>query len=366
MDAERYDVVVIGGGQAGLATGYYLQRAGRRFVILDAHDRVGQEWRRRWDSLRLFTPARYCGLPGLRFPLQGSRCPTKDQMADYLETYAAHLRLPVRTGVHVDRVTSEGGRFVIGAGDLRIEAEAVVVATGAHRDPRIPVFARDLDPSIVQLHSSEYRNPSQLRDGGVLIVGAGNSGADICLEVVRTHPTWLAGPELAHVPADIDTWIARHIVFRIVRFVMLHVLTLRNPIGRKARRSSSMKGDMLVRVKPKWIRAAGVERVPRAVAAADGIPVLEDGRALDARSVIWCTGFRHDLSWIDLPIFGEDGEPQHERGVAATVPGLYFMGLPFQFAAGSDAIPGVARDARYLVKRLIAHDRDASRIPVAA
>jgi putative flavoprotein involved in K+ transport len=287
-------------------------------------------------------------------------------MADYLESYAAHLRLPVRTGVHVDRVTREDGRFVIGAGALRIEAEAVVVATGAHRDPRIPAFARDLDPSIVQLHSSQYRNPSQLQDGGVLIVGAGNSGADICLEVVRSHPTWLAGPELAHVPADIDKWIARNVVIRIVRFVLLHVLTLRNPIGRRARLAFTMKGDMLVRVKPKWIRAAGVERVPRAVEARDGIPVLEDGRALDVHNVIWCTGFRQDLSLIDLPIFGEDGEPRHERGIVTTVPGLYFLGLPFQFAAVSDAIPGVARDARYVVKRLLAHDREVSRVPVAA
>jgi putative flavoprotein involved in K+ transport len=366
MRTERYETVVIGGGQAGLVTGHYLQRAGRPFVILDAHERIGQEWRDRWDSLRLFTPSRYCALPGLPFPVVGGRCPTKDEMADYLETYAAHLRLPVRTGVHVDRLTREDGRFVATAGDTRFEADEIVLATGAHRDPRVPAFARELDPSIVQLHSREYRNPSQLQDGGVLIVGAGNSGADISLEVVRSHPTWLAGPELSYVPADIDTWLSSNVVIPIVRFAMVHVMTLRNPLGRRARIKAMKAGNMLVRVKPKWITAAGVERVPRAVGTSGGLPQLEDGRTLEVRNVIWCTGYRQDLSWIDLPIFGEDGEPRHERGLVTDVPGLALVGLPFQFAAGSDVLFGVARDARYVVKGLISRTREATAVPVAA
>jgi putative flavoprotein involved in K+ transport len=366
MDGERYGTIVIGGGQAGLATGYHLQRRGRRFVILDAHDRIGQEWRDRWDSLRLFTPARYCALPGFPLPLEGGRCPTKDEMADYLESYAAHHRLPVRTGIHVDRLARDGERFVVDAGELRFEADQIVVATGAHRDPRIPVFARELDPSIVQFHSRAYRNPSQLQDGGVLIVGAGNSGGDIALEVVRTHPTWLAGPDLPHVPADIDGWASIHIITRIVRFMMTHVLTLRTPLGRKAHMKAAKMGAMLVRVKPKWIRAAGVERVPRAVSARDGQPVLEDGGILDVRNVIWCTGYRQDLSWIDLPIFGEEGEPRHARGLALDVPGLAFVGLPFQFSAGSESLFGMGRDARYVVKQLRAQERRPSSVEVAA
>ncbi len=354
MDTERLDTVVIGGAQAGLSAGYHLKQAGRSFVILDGSERVGDSWRTRYDSLRLFTPARYASLPGRPYPATGSAMPTKDEMADYLEAYASKLGLPVRNGIHVDGVHREVDGYIVTAGERRFEAANVVVASGAHREARVPVIARDLDPEIVQLHSTEYRNPSQLRDGGVLVVGAGNSGADISMEVVGIHPTWLSGPEHSHVPVDIDTWFAQHAVFPIVRFVGTHVLTLKTPFGRKARRAFHEKGDPLVRVKPKQLLAAGIQRVPRTVAAEGGVPVLEDGRVLaDVTNVIWCTGFRHDLSWIALPIFGEDGAPMHERGVVTSEPGLYFVGLPFQFAATSDVLPGVGRDAAYVVKQLI-------------
>jgi putative flavoprotein involved in K+ transport len=204
----------------------------------------------------------------------------------------------------------------------------------------------------VQLHSSAYRNPSQLREGGVLVVGAGNSGADISLEVAPSHPTWLSGPDRGHIPVDIDRWFAQHVAFRVIRFVGLHVLTIRTPMGRKAAVKYASQGDMLVRVKPKQIHAAGIERVPKTVGVRDGRPVLEDGRVLEVANVVWCTGFRHDFSWIDLPIFGEDGELLHHRGVASE-PGLYFVGLMFQYSAGSSVIPGIGRDARYVVRELV-------------
>jgi putative flavoprotein involved in K+ transport len=352
MEIERYDTVVIGAGQAGLSTGYHLRKAGRSFVILEGNDRLGDNWRARYDSLRLFTPARYVGLPGGRFPGRGSATPTRDEMADYLETYAARFALPVRTGVWVNGLTREGDTYVVTAGDLRLEASNVIVASGAHRTPRTPALARDLDSSILQLHSSEYRNQSQLRAGGVLVVGAGNSGGDIALESVRSHPTWLSGPDRGHIPVHIDSFISRNIAVRIVVFLGRHVLTVRTPIGRKAKLKATSQGDPLVRVKPKEILAAGVTRVGKTVGVEDGSPVLEDGQVLDVTNVIWCTGFRHDLSWIDLPIFDEAGSPRHERGVVTTEPGLAFVGLPFQFAAASDVLPGVGRDAAYVVKRL--------------
>ena len=353
MDVARFETIVIGGSQAGLSAGYHLQRAGRSFVILDANERVGDAWRNRYDSLRLFTPARYVGLPGWRFPASGSATPTKDEMADYLEAYADRFSLPVRTGVRVDRIWREGNTYVVEARETRFETANVIVATGAHQEARVPAMARELDPSIVQLHSSAYRNPAQLRDGGVLVVGAGNSGGDISIEVVRTHPTWLSGPDRGHVPVDIDTGFARHVVFPVIRFIALHVLTQRTPFGRRARAKSASRGDPLVRVKPKQLLAAGVERVPKAIAAQGGNPLLEDGRVLEVTNVIWCTGFRHDLSLIDLPIFGEDGAPAHERGVVSSEPGLYFVGLPFQYSAASDVLPGVGRDARYVVDQLV-------------
>jgi putative flavoprotein involved in K+ transport len=352
MDVERFDTVVIGGGQAGLSAGYHLRKAGRSFVILDANERIGDSWRHRYDSLRLFTPARYAGLPGGRFPGRGSAAPTKDQMADYLEAYASRFSLPVRTRMTVDGVRWDGDTYEVSTGAGTLHAANVIVASGAHREPRVPTIARDLDPAIVQLHSSEYRNQAQLRPGGVLVVGAGNSGGDIALESVSSHPTWLSGPERGHIPFHIDTWISRNVAVRLVVFAGRHVLTIRTPIGRKVKAKNATQGDPLVRVKPKELLAAGVTRVPKTTAVRDGLPVLEDGTVLDVTNVIWCTGFRHDLSWIDLPIFGEDGAPMHDRGVVTSEPGLYFVGLPFQFAAASDVLPGVGRDAAYVVKQM--------------
>jgi putative flavoprotein involved in K+ transport len=198
---ERIETIVIGGGQSGLAAGYHLTRQARPFMILDANERIGDSWRKRWDSLRVFTPARLDGLPGMPFPAPASSFPTKDEVADYLAAYAARFDLPVRTGVRVDRLSRFGDRFVVTSGDRRFEADNVVVAPGAYHNPRVPVFAPELDPAIVQLHSSEYRNPSQLQGGGVLVVGAGNSGAEIALEVSRGHRTWLSGRDTGHEPA---------------------------------------------------------------------------------------------------------------------------------------------------------------------
>jgi putative flavoprotein involved in K+ transport len=348
---ERVETVIVGGGQAGLATGYHLKRLGHDPLILDAHGRVGDAWRTRWDSLRLFTYARYSGLPGMRFPAPGWSFPTKDEMADYLETYASRFELEVRPGVTVDRLTREGDRFVLSAGGSRLEARNVVVATGPFRVPKVPPFANELDPSILQLHSSEYLRPSQLRPGGVLLVGAGNSGADIALEVVREHPTWLAGRDTGHVPVPIDSRRG-HVGFRVFRFVAHHVLTIRTPIGRRAMAKHAGKGDMLVRVKPKDLLAAGIERVSSVAGVRDGRPFLEDGRVLDVANVIWCTGFRNDFSWIDLPIFDGDGMPLHDRGVVSSEAGLFFVGLPFQYAASSTVLPGIGRDHAYVAQRI--------------
>jgi putative flavoprotein involved in K+ transport len=347
-----YDTIVIGGGQAGLATGYYLKQQGRHFVILDANERIGDSWRKRWDSLRLFTPARFDGLPGMHFPDPGHIFPTKDEMADYLETYAARFELTVRTSITVDCLSRRDGRFVITAGDLLFEADNVVVAMSSWQKPRIPTFARELDPNIIQLHSSEYQNASQLRDGGVLIVGAGNSGAEIALETARDHPVWLSGRDTGHVPFRIDSAVARIIVIPILfRFIFHRVLTRNTPIGRKTPPKILSQGMPLVRTKPKDLSAAGIQRVPRLVGARDGRPLLEDGRVLDVANVIWCTGFHPGFSWIDLPVF-DDHEPLHERGVVKSLPGLYFVGLHFLFAASSSMIHGIGRDAQYVARAL--------------
>ncbi len=361
---ERFETVIIGGGQAGLATAYHLKKQGRPFLLLDAEERIGDAWRRRWDSLRLFTPARYDGLPGLRFPAPPWTFPTKDELGDYLETYAARFEFPVRTGVFVDRVFRDGERFVIESGLETLEADNVVVATGAHRVPKLPAFASKLDPRITQLHSVDYRNPSQLQDGRVLVVGVGNSGAEIAFELAQTHEVSQAGTPSAEIPVRHGSIPARF-VLPVIRFLGTHVLTLRTPVGRKVRPRFIAMAAPLIRVKSGDLAAAGVERVPRVSGVRDGLPLLEDGRALDVANVVWCTGFRYDFSWIDLPVLAGDGQPLHDRGVVPSAPGLYFVGLAFQYAAVSDVLPGVGRDAAHVARHLAA-TRAGSRKATAA
>ena len=346
------DTIVIGGGQAGLATGYYLKRQGQDFIILDANERTGDSWRNRWDSLNLFTPALFDSLPGMPFPAPAYSFPSKDEMADYLESYAEHFELPVHTGHKVDRLSRADGSFVISAGDLRFKAGNVVVAMSDWQKPKVPPFAKELDQGIVQLHSSEYLNPSQLREGRVLIVGAGNSGAEIAVEVARKHQTWLSGRDTGHLPIRIGSFAYRLFLARLIGRVLFHrVLTMNTPIGRKMRKKLLSRGQPLIRVKPDDLVEAGIERVPRTIGARDGLPVLEDGRTLDVDNVIWCTGFTPGFSWIDLPVMGERG-PQHERGVVTSSPGLYFVGLSFLYAASSSMVHGVGRDAEYVVEAI--------------
>jgi putative flavoprotein involved in K+ transport len=343
--AERVEAVVIGGGQAGLSVSHYLAGRGISHVVLEAHARVGDAWRRRWDSLRLFSPARFDGLVGMPFPAPPDSFPTKDEMGDYLESYAAHFNLPVHTGVRVDRLWRDGSRYIVDAGERRFEADHVVVAMATYQAPRVPEFARALDPAIVQLHSSEYRNPGQLKPGGVLLIGAGNSGADIAMDVAPAHETWLAGRHPGHVPFRVGSLAARLIVPILFRGIFHRVLTVDTPLGRRARPKVISKGGPLIRVKPSDLAAAGVQRTPRVTGVKEGRPMLADGRVLDVANVIWCTGFHPGFSWIDLPVRGDDGEPIHERGIVPGQPGLYFVGLHFLYAFSSSMIHGVARDA---------------------
>ena len=366
MKKERFNTVVIGGGQAGLSVGYHLQRRGVPFVILDASTRVGDAWRSRWDSLRLFTPARFSSLDGMPFPADRHSFPTKDAMGDYLEAYARHFQLPVRSGVRVERLSRLGDRFLVVAGDQQFEADNVVVAMAGWQRPRVPAFASELNPRIVQLHTFGYKNPSQLQPGGVLIVGAGNSGAEIALDVVRGHETWLSGPDTGHVPFRIEGLAARLLLVRLVLRVVFHrILTVKTPIGRKARAKMLHRGEPLVRTKPQDLVAAGVKRVPRVVRIENGRPVLEDGRVLDVANVVWCTGFLSGFSWIDLPVFDANGDAKHDSGVVANEPGLYFVGLKFLYAASSSAIHGVGRDAARIADRISAARRNAdeARVP---
>jgi putative flavoprotein involved in K+ transport len=338
------------------------------FVILDASPRVGESWRTRWDSLRLFTPARYCGLGGLPFPAPPHYFPTKDEMGDYLERYAQAFSLPVRSGVRVERLSRRGDRFLVVAGREHYDAEHVVIAMANYQQPRVPPFAEALNPDIMQLHSFDYRGPAQLRDGPVLVVGAGNSGAEIALEASRTHQTWLAGRDVGHIPFRIEGLAARVVLVRLVLRMLFHrVLTVATPVGRRVRPKVLHGSGPLVRTKPRDLTAAGIVRVPRMTGVRDGLPQLEDGRVVDAATVVWCTGFHPGFSWIDLPVFDERGDVRHERGIVPGVPGLFFVGLHFLYALSSTMIHGVGRDAERIAAAIArrASGGAASRRPAA-
>ncbi|WP_228386608.1 flavin-containing monooxygenase [Ornithinicoccus halotolerans] len=336
---------MVGAGQAGLAAGYHLSRRGSDVLILDAADSVGDSWRARWDSLRLFTPAGFNSMPGMPFPGPASAHRTKDAMADHLARYAEHFALPVLLGVRVRRAWRDGETFVVDTNQGRWRAGALIVATGAHQTPAIPDFAAELDTGVTQSHVGDYRRPSQLPAGPVLVVGAGNSGAEVALDLA-TEPNaarevHLAGREVGHIP-QLGPW-----TFQILQRAGRAGATL-------AQRGLRGRGDPLGRIRPGQLHAAGVQRHPRVVGVRDGLPLLDDGRSIEVASVIWCTGFRADYSWLDLDAAVDThGRLRHRGGVLQDQPRLYAVGLPYQRSIASHLVGGVGADARYVVNHLL-------------
>lgn len=357
MQTQHVETVIIGAGQAGLSTAYHLGRRGRQCLVLDGNARIGDEWRRRYDSLRLFTPAGRSGLDGLPFPGDRWAFPTKDEMADYLELYALTHELPVRLRARVRRLTKGDHGFVVdldGSAGHTITCDAVVVATGTFGErPNLPPFATDLAPPIHQVHSSGYHGPGDLPEGPVLVVGASHSGLDIALELGDEHDTTVVGPVHGNVPLEWGTWRMRR-AFPVLEFAFQHVLTRRTPMGRRMLEVMRHHGAPQLRVKAHHLAERGVEWVDGHVVgvSAEGLPQLADGRTFDVASVVWATGWRHDHSWLDVPMTTVDGWPVEYRGVVEDVPGLYFCGLAFQYAFSSGEMSGVGRDAAYVADRI--------------
>ena len=347
---ESYDTIIIGGGQAGLAAGYFLQQQSRNYVILEAGSRIGESWRKRWDSLRLFTPAKFNGLPGMSFPAEDDYFPTKDEVADYLEAYVTKNRFPIRLDTAVEKLERNSDGYRLTAGNQTLHARHVIVATGAYQSPNIPSFSKELDQSIVQLHSSAYRKPEQIPGDGVLVVGAGNSGAEIGLELARVgRKVWLSGRSVGHIPANQLGKILRGNPYW---WFISHVLSIDTPLGRKMRTQVLHHGSPLIRSDHQEIFKAGIQPVSRLAGVQAGRPRLQDGSAMDVSAVVWATGFHPDYTWIDLPIFDESGLPLHTRGVVPGAGGLYFLGLHFQTALTSALLGGVGRDARYISQQI--------------
>jgi putative flavoprotein involved in K+ transport len=339
----RREVIVVGGGQAGLAMGYFLREQERDFTILEAADQPAAAWLARWDSLRLFTPARYSGLPGLSFPGDGDRYPRRDEVATYLAAYARELDLPVQLDSRVRSLRRADNTYVLETEGRTYEAEQVVVATGPFQVPRVPPIADQLDPSVVQLHSSEYRRPSDLPEGPVLVVGGGNSGFQIAEELSASHKVHLAiGSRQTPLPQRL---IGRDLFWYLERTGLIR----KSVDSRIGQRLSGR--DTLIGSTPRAIRRRGVEIHARAVAAAESTVAFSDGVKLEVAAIIWATGFRSDYSWIDAPTFDESGALLHRRGVTGS-PGLYFLGLTWQYTRGSALLGWVKEDARYLARRI--------------
>ena len=369
MTTQHIDTLIIGAGQAGLATGYHLKQFDREFLILDDHQRVGDNWRCHWDSLRLFTPAKYDGLPGLPFPGDLWSFPGKDDVADYLEAYALEMDLPVRLQTRVERLEARpGGGFTTRVGAQTITSDNVVIATGTRgRAPHVPACAGDLAPSIRQMHSSEYKRPSQLSTGPTLVVGASHSGCEIAYELAADRSVTLCGRYTGNEPFAPGSGRDRMFTPLMV-LVANHVLTRRTPPGRKLMQymRGPHHGAPTARIKRSHLVARGVRWLEQRVSGVSegGRPVLADGTVLDVATVIWCTGFEHHFEWIDLPVFDEQGWPREYRGVVREAPGLFFCGLVFQYAFSSMVLPGVGRDAAHVAGRIAERSHERNHVAV--
>jgi putative flavoprotein involved in K+ transport len=340
---ERFDIAVIGAGQAGLAIGYFLARQGRSFVILDGADSIGSAWRTRWDSLVLFTPRRYSALEGLPFPGEPDGYPTRDEVITYLERYATAFALPVRLNSTVCALSAADGGFVLDLDDRRLEADQVVVATGPFQTPNVPTLAEGLAPELYQTHSTGYMRPSDVPQETVLVVGGGNTGYQIAKELSATQTVNLAvGSRQKPLPQRL---LGRDLFWWLTTTSLINK-TVQSRIGRRLQGK-----DMLIGSSPRDLRRQGVEIKPRVVRASGRTIGFADRTELDADAVIWATGYRADYSWIKEPVVGPDGRVQHRRGVTE-VAGLYFLGLSWQHTRGSALIGWVKDDAEFISQQL--------------
>jgi putative flavoprotein involved in K+ transport len=349
QDPDHYDVAVVGAGQAGLAIGYFLARQGRRLVILERADSIGAAWRERWESLTLFTPRRYNGLPGLPFPGDPDGYPSRDEVIAYLERYAQTFELPIELNGNVRRLTAENGRFLLELDGKTITADQVVVATGPFQRPWMPELADRLAPEIFQTHSTGYRKPTDVPEGTVLVVGGGNTGFQIAEELSATHNVFLSvGSRQTPLP---QKFLGRDLFWWLTKSRLLDT-TVESRLGRRLQHRETLIGSS-----PRELeRRYGVELKPRVVDASGLTVRLADGSQLEVEAVIWATGYRPDYSWIELPVFDPEGRLRHRRGVT-DVPGSHFLGLTWQHTRGSALLGWVKEDAEYIATQIAAFDQ---------
>ena len=344
-----HEVIVIGGGQAGLAIGYFLAQQGRRFTILDAAHAPAAAWRDRWESLVLFTPVRYDSLPGRAFPGDPDSYPRRDDVVDYLDDYARHFELPVELDSRVRSIRQGEAGYLVELDDRTYEAGHVVVATGPFQVPRVPLVAAELAPDVLQLHSSAYRTAADLPLGPVLVVGGGNTGFQIAAELAGSHEVHLSiGSRQLPLPQRL---LGRDL-FRYLEATGLMRKTITSRIGRRMEQRETLIGSS-----PRAARRRhGIRLRPRTVGISGSEVTFIDGTRIAPSAVVWATGFGVDHSWIDLPVFDANGRVVHERGVTAS-PGAYFLGMPWQYTRGSALLGWVKDDAQHLAEHIAVSER---------
>lgn len=347
MEKKRIRTVVIGSGQSGLAAAFYLKKNNEEFIILDSGENVGNSWRERWDSLRLFTPSQHDGLPSFKYPAVRGTLPTKEEMADYLSNYAKRYSLPIELNTKVLELNNIGDGYEVITSKGKIYTDNVVVATGTNPNAYIPSFASELNEDIVQIHSSKYKNPQLFPASNTLVVGAGTSGVEIAIELSKSRPTLLSGKPTPHIPEFIFRYFGR-----LYWLFAYYILTVKTPIGRKVKPIITTSGGPLISVSMNEVKEAKVERLPRLKGVENGLPVLDNGRILSVTSIIWATGYKPDFSWIKLDVTDKNGWPITYRGISEKFKGLYFVGMIFQFGLTSGLVGGVGRDAAFVVNHL--------------
>ncbi|TRZ39675.1 oxidoreductase [Niallia circulans] len=342
-----YDTIIIGAGQAGLSVGYYLKKTNKKFVILDKGSKIGESWRDRYDSLTLFTPRMYCSLPEMEMEGEIHGFPNKDEIAAYLNSYANKYELPIKLNKEIIHVTKEDGLFIVKTRLEEFTAKNLVIATGPFQSPHIPSLAKCLSPNIYQIHSSEYKNPQQLTNGNVLVVGAGNSGAQIAVELSKERDVYLAhSNKLIFLPLI----IGKRSIFWW--FDKLGILRANNTsfLGKLIQ----SKGDPIFGLELKEaIKKRQITAKAKVISTNQDRIIFEDSSSIEVNNIIWATGFRISLPWLQFDyLYDNEGKIVHERGITSEK-GLYFIGLPWQFRRGSALLQGVGYDAQYIIKHIM-------------
>src|SRR6266702_8209298 len=341
-------ILVIVAGQAGLALGYHLKATPFTFQIVDCHTRIGDSWRKRYDSLVLFTPRTYSALPGLAVPGDPESYPTKDEIADYLESYASHFELPVMgdTLIRWLERTNDGFRATSEAGE-NIDCRAMVLATGAYQQPALPLISQQLSADVLQLLPETYISPAQIPPGEVLVVGDGATGRQIARELTVTHHVLLSTGRPRRVSPE--------------RILGKSLFWWMDKLGLVRASRESAIGKYLMKVDPFPGKALGLKRLGQQGAVVvgrllqvDGKQVtFADGEPTAVETVIWATGYQEHTDWIAIPE-AKDAEAHllHQRGISP-VPGLYLIGRSWQWTRGSALLTGVGDDALYLKDHIV-------------